>query len=134
VATESGLITPIIHKAQQKGLSTISNSIKTMAEKARDGKLAPHEYQGGTFTISNLGMYGIQHFTAIINQPHAAILAVGSVEDKLVLDPTNEKGFRGTKVMKTTLSSDHRVVDGAVAAQWLQAFKRYIENPLTMLL
>ena len=79
-------------------------------------------------------MYGVQHFTAIINPPHAAILAVGGVEDKLVLDDTQERGFKNTKVMKVTLSPDHRVVDGAVAALWLQKFKAYIENPLTMLL
>jgi pyruvate dehydrogenase E2 component (dihydrolipoamide acetyltransferase) len=127
------LITPIVHKAQTKGLASISNSVKNLAEKGRAGKLAPHEYQGGTFTISNLGMYGIQHFTAIINPPHAAILAVGGVEDKLVLDDS-PKGFKAIKVMKVTLSPDHRVVDGAVAAQWLQKFKSYIENPLSMLL
>lgn len=105
-----------------------------MAEKARAGKLAPNEYQGGTFTISNLGMYGINHFTAIINPPHAAILAVGGVSDKLVLDESSPKGFRSAKVMNITLSPDHRVVDGAVAAQWIQKFQAYLENPLSMLL
>ncbi|KAJ3180364.1 hypothetical protein HDU85_004069 [Gaertneriomyces sp. JEL0708] len=134
VATETGLITPIIPSAETKGLSTISNSIKTLATKARQNKLQPHEYQGGTFTISNLGMYGIDHFTAIINPPHAGILAVGGVEDKLVLDETAEKGFRVKKVMKVTMSSDHRVVDGAVGAKWLGRFREYIEKPLSMLL
>ncbi|KAJ3274498.1 pyruvate dehydrogenase complex dihydrolipoamide acetyltransferase component (E2) [Terramyces sp. JEL0728] len=134
VATDTGLITPIVASAETKGLSAISNSVKSMAERARAGKLAPQEYQGGTFTISNLGMYGIQHFTAIINPPHAAILAVGGIEDKLVLDASSEKGFKATKVLKVTLSPDHRVVDGAVAAEWLQKFKAYLENPLTMLL
>ena len=134
VATESGLITPIVQSAETKGLSSISNQIKEMAEKARSGKLAPHEYQGGTFTISNLGMFGIQHFTAIINPPHAGILAVGGLEDKIVLDETAEKGFRATKTMNVTLSNDHRVVDGAVGAKWLQRFKLYFENPLTMML
>jgi pyruvate dehydrogenase E2 component (dihydrolipoamide acetyltransferase) len=101
--------------------------------KGREGTLKPHEYQGGTFTISNLGMYGVTQFTAIINPPHSAILAVGSVEDKLVLDDS-DKGFKAIKVVKCTLSPDHRVVDGAVAAQWLQKFRAYLENPLTMLL
>ena len=91
-------------------------------------------FQGGSFTISNLGMYGIQHFTAIINPPHAAILAVGGLEDKLVLDSAAEKGFSVKKTMRVTLSNDHRVVDGAVGAQWLQRFKNYFENPLQMLL
>lgn len=141
VATDSGLITPIIPAAQTKGLAVISNNIKGLAERARAGKLLPHEYQvkiqliqGGTFTISNLGMYGISHFTAIINPPHSAILAVGGVSDKLVLDPSSEKGFKATKVMTVTLSPDHRVIDGAVAATWIQKFKGYLENPLSMLL
>jgi pyruvate dehydrogenase E2 component (dihydrolipoamide acetyltransferase) len=90
--------------------------------------------QGGSFTISNLGMYGIKSFTAIVNPPHAAILAVGGIEEKLVLDAASEKGFRAQKTMSVTLSCDHRVVDGAVGAQWLQKFKGYMENPLTMLL
>ncbi|KAJ8322739.1 pyruvate dehydrogenase complex dihydrolipoamide acetyltransferase component (E2) [Batrachochytrium dendrobatidis] len=134
VATETGLITPIIHSAEGKGLAAISNQTKELAEKARAGKLVPHEYQGGTFTISNLGMFGVQHFTAIINPPHAAILAVGGIEDKLVLDDLAPKGFRVQKTMNVTLSNDHRVVDGAVGAKWLQRFKQYLENPLTMLL
>ncbi|KAJ3304274.1 pyruvate dehydrogenase complex dihydrolipoamide acetyltransferase component (E2), partial [Blyttiomyces sp. JEL0837] len=133
VATENGLITPIVTNADGKGLSTISNTVKELAEKARDGKLAPHEYQGGSFTISNLGMFGIQSFTAIINPPHAAILAVGGVEDKLVLDDKSERGFRSQKTFKVTLSCDHRVVDGAVGAKWLQRFKGYVENPLSAL-
>ena len=128
------MITPIVHKAQGLGLSKISNRTKVLAEKARAGKLAPHEYQGGTFTISNLGMFGIKHFTAIINPPHAAILAVGGVSDKLVLDDSNPKGFKVSKVMNITLSPDHRIVDGAVAAQWIQKFQQYLENPLSMLL
>ncbi|KAI9326889.1 2-oxoacid dehydrogenases acyltransferase-domain-containing protein [Obelidium mucronatum] len=134
VATENGLITPIVASAESKGLSTISNNVKSLAEKARDGKLQPHEYQGGSFTISNLGMFGIKSFTAIINPPHAAILAVGGVEEKLVVDAKSEKGFRAKKVFNVTLSCDHRVVDGAVGAKWLQSFKGYIENPLSMIL
>ncbi|RKO92919.1 2-oxoacid dehydrogenases acyltransferase-domain-containing protein [Blyttiomyces helicus] len=134
VATDNGLITPIVTRAETKGLAAISNNIKELAERARVNKLQPHEFQGGTFTISNLGMYGVQHFTAIINPPHASILAVGGIEDKLVLDDAAEKGFAVRKVMHVTLSGDHRVVDGAVGAKWLQKFKAYIENPLTMLL
>lgn len=134
VATDTGLITPILSQAEGKGLSSISNQVKELAGRAREGKLAPHEYQGGSFTISNLGMFGVQSFTAIINPPHAAILAVGGIEDKLVLDVSSERGFSSDKVFKVTLSCDHRVVDGAVGAQWLQKFKSYIEKPLTMLL
>ncbi|KAJ3137003.1 hypothetical protein HK100_001070, partial [Physocladia obscura] len=132
VATETGLITPIVTGAESRGLSSISNTVKSLAEKARDGKLQPHEYQGGSFTISNLGMFGIQEFTAIINPPHSAILAVGGVSEKLVVDSANAKGFRAQKVFNVTLSCDHRVVDGAVGAKWLQSFKGYIENPLKM--
>lgn len=134
VATPNGLITPIVKSAQSIGLSTISNRTKELAKKARDGKLKPDEYQGGTFTISNLGMFGIENFTAIINPPQACILAVGETADVLALDPTSEKGFKSTKVMKATLSSDHRVVDGAVGAKWTAAFKRIMENPLELLL
>lgn len=134
VATESGLITPIVRSAENKGLASISGNIRELASKARSGKLTPEEYQGGTFTISNLGMYGISDFTAIINPPNACILAVGTLEDKLVLDSASEKGFKQIKVMKVTLSCDHRVVDGAVGSQWLGKFKEYFENPLKLLL
>ncbi|KAF8912777.1 2-oxoacid dehydrogenases acyltransferase-domain-containing protein [Gymnopilus junonius] len=134
VATSSGLITPIIKDAGSKGLATISSETKALAKKARDGKLQPSEYQGGTFTISNLGMYGIDHFTAIINPPQSCILAVGSTEAKLVPAPEEERGFKVVQSMKVTLSSDHRTVDGAVGARWLTAFKGYIENPLTFML
>ncbi|KAI0094640.1 pyruvate dehydrogenase [Irpex rosettiformis] len=134
VATPTGLITPIIKDVGSKGLATISSSSKALAKKARDGKLQPQEYQGGTFTISNLGMFGISHFTAIINPPQSCILAVGATSPILVPAPEEEKGFKITNVMKVTLSSDHRVVDGAVGARWLQAFKGYLENPLTFML
>ncbi|KZV93763.1 dihydrolipoamide acetyltransferase [Exidia glandulosa HHB12029] len=134
VATANGLITPIIKDAGGKGLASISSEAKALAKKARDGKLAPHEYQGGTFTISNLGMYDISHFTAIINPPQACILAVGSTSPTIVPAPEEERGFRTAQIMKVTLSSDHRVVDGAVGARWLQSFKRYLENPLTFML
>ncbi|KAI8048552.1 2-oxoacid dehydrogenases acyltransferase-domain-containing protein [Syncephalis plumigaleata] len=132
-ATPAGLITPIVPKAETKGLAEISNQVKELAGRARKNELQPHEYQGGTFTISNLGMYGIQSFTAIINPPQSCILAVGTTEQKVVPSPTGE-GFVVQDVMKVTLSCDHRVVDGAVGAQWLQAWKKYMENPVTMML
>lgn len=134
VATPNGLITPIVGSAESKGLSAISNQVKDMAKRARDGKLAPHEYQGGSFTISNLGMYGIKHFTAIINPPQSCILAVGGTQQKIVVDEASEKGFAVRDVMEVALSADHRVVDGAVGATWMQAFKEYMENPLKMML
>ncbi|KIY72847.1 dihydrolipoamide acetyltransferase [Cylindrobasidium torrendii FP15055 ss-10] len=134
VATPTGLITPIVKDVGGKGLATISSETKALAKKARDGKLAPHEYQGGSFTISNLGMYDVSHFTAIINPPQSCILAIGSTNATLVPAPEEEKGFKTVQVMKVTLSSDHRTVDGAVAARWLSAFKGYLENPLTFML
>ncbi|CCJ30171.1 unnamed protein product, partial [Pneumocystis jirovecii] len=133
VATSNGLITPIIKDVQNKGLLAINKQVRELANKARDGRLKPEEYQGGTFTISNMGMYGIEQFTAIINPPQASILAVGSIEDFLVEDPSSEKGFKTEKRMKVTLSSDHRVVDGAVGAKWATTFKSTLENPLDML-
>ncbi|KAG7099327.1 hypothetical protein E1B28_001185 [Marasmius oreades] len=133
VATPTGLITPIVKDVGSKGLATISAETKALAKKARDGKLSPSEYQGGTFTISNLGMYGVDHFTAIINPPQSCILAVGSTEPKMV-PANNERGFEFVRSMKVTMSSDHRTVDGAVAARWLSAFQGYMENPLTFML
>lgn len=134
VSTPTGLITPIIRDVGSKGLATISSEAKSLAKKARDGKLQPAEYQGGSFTISNLGMFGVSHFTAIINPPQSAILAVGSTQTTLAPAPETEKGYEVKHIMKATLSADHRVVDGAVAARWLQAFKGYLENPLSMML
>ncbi|XP_059813936.1 dihydrolipoyllysine-residue acetyltransferase component of pyruvate dehydrogenase complex, mitochondrial [Hypanus sabinus] len=133
VSTPAGLITPIVFNAHIKGLASISTDVKSLAERAREGKLQPHEFQGGTFTISNLGMYGIKNFSAIINPPQACILAVGGSEQRL-LPADNEKGFDVAKVMAVTLSCDHRVVDGAVGAQWLAEFKKFLERPSTMLL
>ncbi|GIX81483.1 dihydrolipoyllysine-residue acetyltransferase component of pyruvate dehydrogenase complex, mitochondrial [Caerostris extrusa] len=127
VSTDAGLITPI-------GLSTISSDTKTLATKAREGKLRPEEFQGGTFTISNLGMFGIKNFSAVINPPQSCILAVGNSENTLIPDETSEKGFRAAKMMSVTLSCDHRVVDGAVGAQWLAHFKKLLEQPELMLL
>lgn len=134
VATDTGLITPIVFQADKKGLATISLDVTSLAEKARQGKLQPHEFQGGSFTISNLGMFGIKNFCAIINPPQACILAVGGAEKRLIPDEHNEKGFRAASVMNVTLSCDHRVVDGAVAAQWVIHFKKFLEKPDTMLL
>ncbi|KAL6071544.1 hypothetical protein STEG23_024515, partial [Scotinomys teguina] len=133
VSTPAGLITPIVFNAHIKGLETIASDVVSLASKAREGKLQPHEFQGGTFTISNLGMFGIKNFSAIINPPQACILAIGASEDKLV-PADNEKGFDVASVMSVTLSCDHRVVDGAVGAQWLAEFKKYLEKPITMLL
>ncbi|XP_072094659.1 dihydrolipoyllysine-residue acetyltransferase component of pyruvate dehydrogenase complex, mitochondrial [Mobula birostris] len=133
VSTPAGLITPIVFNTHIKGLASISSDVKSLAERARDGKLQPHEFQGGTFTISNLGMYGIKNFLAIINPPQACILAVGGSEQRL-LPADNEKGFDVANVMAVTLSCDHRVVDGAVGAQWLAEFKKFLEKPTTMLL
>ncbi|XP_030361208.1 dihydrolipoyllysine-residue acetyltransferase component of pyruvate dehydrogenase complex, mitochondrial [Strigops habroptila] len=133
VNTPAGLITPIVFNAHIKGLASISKDVVSLAAKAREGKLQPHEFQGGTFTISNLGMYGIKNFCAIINPPQACILAVGSSEKRLV-PADNEKGFDVASVMSVTLSCDHRVVDGAVGAQWLAEFKNFLEKPVTMLL
>jgi len=133
VATDTGLITPIVFTANNKGLAQINSDMKNLKEKAFSGKLQPHEFQGGTFTISNLGMMGITDFTAIINPPQSCILAIGSPEKKLI-PADNEKGFEVITNMKVTLSSDHRVVDGAVGSEWLKAFKTYLEKPLNMLL
>ncbi|MEM7169494.1 MAG: pyruvate dehydrogenase complex dihydrolipoamide acetyltransferase [Pseudomonadota bacterium] len=131
VATPSGLITPIIKAAENKGLATISGEMKDLATRARDGKLAPEEYQGGTFSVSNLGMFGVKDFAAIINPPQGCILAVGAGESRPVV---KEGALAVATVMSCTLSVDHRVVDGAVGAEFLAAFKKLIEDPLTMLL
>ncbi|XP_012988325.1 dihydrolipoyllysine-residue acetyltransferase component of pyruvate dehydrogenase complex, mitochondrial [Esox lucius] len=133
VSTASGLITPIVFNAHTKGLVAISSDVSALAAKARNGKLQPHEFQGGTFTISNLGMFGIKNFSAIINPPQACILAVGGSEKRL-LPADNDKGFDVASMMSVTLSCDHRVVDGAVGAQWLAEFRKFLEKPVTMLL
>jgi pyruvate dehydrogenase E2 component (dihydrolipoamide acetyltransferase) len=131
VAIEGGLITPIIRNADQKGLAVISNEMKELAGRAQKGKLAPKEYQGGTFSISNLGMYGIREFAAVINPPHGAILAVGKGEQRPIV---KDGALAIATIMTCTLSCDHRVVDGAIGAELLAAFKGYIEDPVTMLL
>lgn len=134
VSTDSGLITPIVFGAESKGIQDIGSEIKGLAEKARQGKLQPHEFQGGTFTISNLGMFDISHFTAVINPPQSAILAVGSVQKVLVPSESSEEEFKVVNSLNVTLSCDHRVVDGAVGAQWLQWFRKFMEKPHSMLL
>ena len=130
VATPNGLITPIVKAAETKGLRQISDEVKDLAGRAREGKLKPVEFQGGTFSVSNLGMYGIKDFGAIINPPQACILAVGAGIQQPVVK--NGQLAVGT-VMSCTLSVDHRAVDGAVGAEYLQHFKRFIENPVSML-
>jgi pyruvate dehydrogenase E2 component (dihydrolipoamide acetyltransferase) len=131
VATADGLITPIIRNADQKGLAEISIEMKDLALRARDNKLMPEEFQGGGFTISNLGMYGVKEFTSIINPPQSCIMSVGAGEQR----PVVTDGALGiATVMTCTLASDHRTVDGALSAQFLKAFKAMIEDPLTMLL
>ncbi|MEM6782079.1 MAG: 2-oxo acid dehydrogenase subunit E2, partial [Pseudomonadota bacterium] len=130
VATPNGLITPIVKKAETKGLKEISAEVKELASKAREGKLKPEEFQGGTFSVSNLGMYGIDEFSAIINPPQSCILAVGAGKQKPYVDGGEVKV--GT-FMTCTLSTDHRTVDGAVGAEFLQVLKQYIENPVSML-
>ncbi|MBA8880406.1 pyruvate dehydrogenase E2 component (dihydrolipoamide acetyltransferase) [Phyllobacterium myrsinacearum] len=130
VSIPGGLITPIIRKAEQKTLSAISNEMKDLAKRARDRKLKPEEYQGGTTAVSNLGMFGVKDFAAIINPPHATILAIGAGEERAVV----KKGeIKVATVMSVTLSTDHRAVDGALGAELAQAFKRHIENPMGML-
>lgn len=134
VSTPNGLITPIVRNVGAIGLAEISAKSKALAKKARDGKLKPEEYQGGTFTISNMGMMGTTHFTAIINPPQSAILALGTTTERLVPDEDAERGFRTVQVMQATISSDHRVSDGAASARFMQAFKAALENPLSFML
>jgi len=131
VAVDGGLVTPVIWAAEQKGLAEIATTSRDLATRARDGRLAPEEFSGGSFTISNLGMYGIREFAAVINPPQGAILAVGAGEERPVV---RDGQLAVATVMTVTLSADHRVVDGAVGAEWLQAFKGFIEAPVTMLL
>jgi pyruvate dehydrogenase E2 component (dihydrolipoamide acetyltransferase) len=131
VAVEDGLLVPVLFAADKMGLKEINAQVATLADKARNKKLQPQEMQGNTFTISNLGMFGIDEFTAIINPPDAAILAIGTIADELSLV---DGQVRSSKIMKVTMSCDHRVVDGATGAKFLQTFKQFLENPLAMLL
>ncbi len=131
VAIEGGLFTPVLKDADSKSLSTLSAEMKEMANRARNKKLAPHEYQGGSFAISNLGMFGVDNFDAVINPPHGAILAVGAGKKRPVVTPDGSLGV--ATVMSVTMSVDHRAIDGALGAQLLQALVENLENPLTML-
>ncbi len=131
VAIDGGLITPIVRHAENKGLSTISVEMKDLAGRAREKKLKPQEYQGGTFSISNLGMMGIKSFGSIINEPHGMILSVGAGGPRPVV---KDGALAIATVMTVNLTCDHRVVDGALGAEWLGVFKRYVESPITMML
>ena len=131
VAIEGGLFTPVLQDADMKSLSSLSAEMKDLAKRARDRKLAPHEYQGGSFAISNLGMFGIDNFDAIVNPPHAGILAVGSGVQKPVVGKDGE--LKVATVMSVTMSVDHRVIDGALGADLLKAIVDNLENPMTML-
>jgi pyruvate dehydrogenase E2 component (dihydrolipoamide acetyltransferase) len=130
VAIEGGLITPIIRRAETKSLAEIATESKDLARRARERKLKPEEFQGGTFSVSNLGMFGIKSFASIINEPQGAIMSVGAGEQRPVV--SNGQLAIAT-VMTVTLTCDHRVVDGAAGARFLQAFKPLIEDPVTML-
>lgn len=131
VAIEGGLFTPVLQDADTKSLSALSTEMKDLATRARDRKLAPHEYQGGSFAISNLGMFGIDNFDAIVNPPHAGILAVGSGVKKPVVGADGE--LKVATVMSVTMSVDHRVIDGALGANLLAAIVENLENPMVML-
>lgn len=131
VAIDDGLITPIVRRAETKGLRKISEEMADLAAKAREGKLAPEEFQGGTFSISNLGMFGVKHFEAVINQPQGAILAVGAGEQRPIV---KDGELAVATVMSLTLSVDHRALDGAIGAEYLSVLKGLIENPMGLLL
>lgn len=130
VSIPGGLITPIITRAEEKSLSTISSEMKDLAKRARDRKLQPQEYQGGTSAVSNLGMFGVKDFAAIVNPPHGSILAVGAGTQQAVI---KDGAVAAATIMSVTLSTDHRAVDGALGAELMQAFKGFIENPMSML-
>jgi pyruvate dehydrogenase E2 component (dihydrolipoamide acetyltransferase) len=131
VALDFGLITPIVFKAQTKGLVEISSEVKSLAARAKDKKLKPNEYEGGGFSVSNLGMFGIKNFTAVINPPQSCILAVGAGEERAIV---KDGKVEAATLMTVTMSCDHRVVDGATGAKFLQTFKQFIEEPASMLL
>ncbi|WP_037429991.1 2-oxo acid dehydrogenase subunit E2, partial [Sinorhizobium fredii] len=130
VSIPGGLITPIIRQAELKSLSAISNEMKDYGKRAKERKLKPEEYQGGTTAVSNMGMMGVKNFAAVVNPPHATILAVGAGEERVIV---KNKEMVVANMMTVTLSTDHRCVDGALGAELLGAFKRYIENPMGML-
>eukprot|EP01099_Mayorella_cantabrigiensis_P005100 TRINITY_DN3992_c0_g1_i2.p1 TRINITY_DN3992_c0_g1~~TRINITY_DN3992_c0_g1_i2.p1 ORF type:complete len:345 (-),score=85.49 TRINITY_DN3992_c0_g1_i2:37-1071(-) len=134
LSTERGLLTPLIRNADQKGIASISKEVQKLAEKGRASGLSLEEAKSGTFTISNLGMFGVKSFTAIINPPQSSILAVGAAEKRLIPAPGTKQGFEVGTFIHFTTSNDHRVLDGATSAQFLAAFRNFIENPTTMLL
>lgn len=137
VTIDEGLITPIVHHADYKNLGQISTQVRALANLAKEGKLKPEQYRGGSFTISNLGMFGVSNFTAVINPPQAAILAVGGIEDKPVIKPPinqEEAKVVPGKVMTLVLSSDHRVIDGVDAAKFIKTVQKYLEDPAILLL
>ena len=133
VQTDAGLMVPVVRNACGLGLTGISSEVRSLAGKAKEGKLGPNDMIGGTFTISNLGMFGVKSFSAIVNPPQAAILAVGAAR-KEVVKKADGSGYEEALVMSATLSCDHRVIDGAVGAEWIGAFKGFMEDPVTMLL
>jgi pyruvate dehydrogenase E2 component (dihydrolipoamide acetyltransferase) len=131
VALDDGLVTPVLRNCEQKTIPQLNTELQDLVERARNRKLKPEEYQGATFTISNLGMFGVEDFVAIINPPEGAILAIGSIVEK----PVVQKGqIVIGSAMKVTLSSDHRIIDGALAARFLQDFKKLMENPAALML
>ncbi|HEX7809276.1 MAG TPA: dihydrolipoamide acetyltransferase family protein, partial [Thermoanaerobaculia bacterium] len=130
VATQDGLITPVIRNADQKSVVDIATEVRLLADKAKNRKLKPDEYQHSTFTISNLGAWGIEEFTAIINPPNAAILAIGTAEPRAIVDANRQVIVRDR--MKVTMSCDHRLVDGAIGAEFLKTLRQYIEQPLRL--
>ncbi|KAL0871293.1 hypothetical protein ABMA27_005043 [Loxostege sticticalis] len=134
VATPTGLITPIVFNADSRGIIDISKTVKELALKAKEGRLQPQEYQGGTVTVSNLGMFGITMFNAIINPPQSLILACGGLQEIVIPDKDDPQGFRLAKFVSFTASADHRVIDGAVGAQWMKAFKENLEDPANIIL
>ena len=131
VAIDGGLITPIVWQAETKGLKQISEEMKDLATRARERKLKPEEYVGGTFSLSNLGMFGIKSFASIINEPHGMIMSVGAGEQRPIV---KDGALAAATVMSVTVTCDHRVVDGSIGAAFVQAFKKFLEDPETMLL
>lgn len=131
VALDEGLVTPVIRNCEQKRIDVINRELLDLVDRARNRKLKPDEYQGSTFTISNLGMFGVEDFVAIINPPEGAILAIGTIVERPVVE---ERKIVIGHTMKATLSSDHRIIDGAVAARFLQDFRKFMENPAALTL
>jgi pyruvate dehydrogenase E2 component (dihydrolipoamide acetyltransferase) len=132
ISLEDGLITPVVRDLASKSVTEISLEVSGLAERARAGRLRQNEIEGGAFTVSNLGMFGVREFSAIINPPHSGILAVGAAERRAVV--REDGGLEAATIMTVTLSADHRVLDGVAAAQWLSAFAKRLENPVSILL